>query len=488
MEPHDLTFVIPTYRLREVGETVEQYDQHFWRNGHAVRIMVFDDSSPANQEKYFPLLEQTHTHNDLFYVGPREKEQFLAYLNQRLPDSRLEGLVSNLFRPSYGGNRNCTLMYTLGGLMVSSDDDMRPYALMEDSPESLQVNEICRGRLHKAGKNQIVHKSFDIMAAFKDVLGKPVAEIPENYERGEMLIDTAMDLETNATKGVALENSLMLEHGAVEDSAIVKIAQTFRSGTNDIDAIDFVEMFLANEEQLDPDAVNDLYVLDNFRPVVTNRNWRMDCGVAGYDNTLGLPPFFPTRLRFEDYIYRLWVQQDGIVAAHVDAAQHHTRSSYMRNPPAAENFNEEVSNLIKRKIKTSVTRLDELSVAFDYNGEVTAADAQEVLDKIIALHTRALEAVPRARTPERADTLRLFAANLDKAFYGFEPDFFQQNLVRIVDGVISVIKGSIEIWPTLVEICYFQKDRHGLPQLRVRNQEAGGTQMSRMHESGLEVS
>jgi hypothetical protein len=43
MEPHDLVFVIPTYRLRDVGETVEQYDQHFWRNGHSVRIMVFDD-------------------------------------------------------------------------------------------------------------------------------------------------------------------------------------------------------------------------------------------------------------------------------------------------------------------------------------------------------------------------------------------------------------------------------------------------------------
>ena len=60
----------------------------------------------------------------------------------------------------------------------------------------------------------------------------------------------------------------------------------------------------------------------------------MDCGVAGYDNTFGLPPFFPTRLRFEDYIYRLWVQQDGIAAAHVDAAQNHIRSNYMRNPPA----------------------------------------------------------------------------------------------------------------------------------------------------------
>jgi hypothetical protein len=465
----DLTFVIPTYRLRDVGETVEQYDQHFWRNGHSVPIMVFDDSSPANQEKYFPLLEQTRTHTDLYYVGPRQKEEFLGYLNSRLRDARLDGLVKNLFRPSYGGNRNCTLMYTLGGVMVSSDDDMRPYALMEDSPESLQADEVSRGRLHRAGEQHFVRKSFDILAAFKDVLGKPVPEIPENYARGELLVDTAMDLETNTTKGLSTENSLMLQHGPVPESAIVKVAQTFRSGTNDIDAIDFVEMFLADDAQTDPDAVNDHYVLVNFRPAVTKRNWRMDCGVAGYDNTFGLPPFFPTRLRFEDYIYRLWIQQEGVVAAHVDAAQHHTRSGYMRNPPAAEIFNEEVANLIKRKIKGSVTSLEELSVAFDYNGEVTAADAQETLDKIAGLHARALAAVPAAPTPQRAEALRLFAANLQKAFYGFEPDFFQQNLVRIVDEVISVIKDSIQLWPTLVEICYFQKDRHGLPQLRVRN-------------------
>jgi hypothetical protein len=38
-----------------------------------------------------------------------------------------------------------------------------------------------------------------------------------------------------------------------------------------------------------------------------------------------------------------------------------------------------------------------------------------------------------------------------------------------VDDVVSVIKGSIELWPTLVEICYFQKDRRGLPQVKVHN-------------------
>ena len=62
-----------------------------------------------------------------------------------------------------------------------------------------------------------------------------------------------------------------------------------------------------------------------------------------------------------------------------------------------------------------------------------------------------------------AESLRLFAANLQKAFYGFEPDFFQHNLLRIVDDAIGVIKSCIELWPTLVEICYFQKTRNGLP-------------------------
>jgi hypothetical protein len=151
IQADDLYFVIPTYRLRDVGETVKVYDEHFWRNGHAPTIIVCDDSSPVAQEKYYPLLEQTSTHCELYYVGPREKEQFIGYLSRRLRDKRLDGLVKNLFRPSYGGNRNFTLMHTLGGLMVSSDDDMRPYALMEHSLESLEEGEVSRGRLYRSG-------------------------------------------------------------------------------------------------------------------------------------------------------------------------------------------------------------------------------------------------------------------------------------------------------------------------------------------------
>jgi len=465
-------FVIPTYRLRDVGKTVELYDKHFQKNGHRVDIIVLDDSDVVNQKKYYSKLEETRTHNPLYYVGPQEKEQLLSYIFSRLRDRKLEPLVRSLFRPSYGGNRNYTLIHTLGDLMISADDDMCPYALIENSPESLDEREISRGKLMKANSEDYVCKSFDILSAFLDVLGKPVSEVPDNYDRGELLIDTAMELETNASQGLSIENSLLVEQGAVSENSIVKMAQTFRSGTNDIDALDFVELFLQDPSQISLDDLNDYYVLVNFRPVITNQNWRMDCGVAGYDNLHGLPPFFPTRLRFEDYVYRLWIQQPGFVSAHVDAAQNHTKNNYMRNPMSAEVFNEEVANLLKRKIKDSLSHIDELSIMFDYEGEVSLEDSEEILNRISKLHHQIVEAQSQDVSPERRLNLQAFATNLERSFYGFEPDFFQQNLIRIVDDVINQFKGSLEIWPTLVEICYLQKQRYGLPRRRVQNQTA----------------
>jgi hypothetical protein len=44
------------------------------------------------------------------------------------------------------------------------------------------------------------------------------------------------------------------------------------------------------------------------------------------------------------------------------------------------------------------------------------------------------------------------AENLERAFYGFERDLFQQNASRIVDDVVSPIQGALELWPTLAEI------------------------------------
>jgi hypothetical protein len=197
----------------------------------------------------------------------------------------------------------------------------------------------------------------------------------------------------------------------------------------------------------------------------------MDCGVAGYDNHLGLPPFFPTRLRFEDYIYRLWIQQEGIVAAHVDAVQNHNRNNYMRNPLVSEIFNEEICNLLKRKIKDSIYEVNDLGIKFHYSGDVSLQDSEEILEKVTSLHSEVVKTVKSTSNPERQQSLEMFAANISRVFYGLEPDFFQQNVSRIVDDVISQFQGSLEIWPTLVEICYFYKDKKNLPQIRVNNQK-----------------
>ena len=43
-------------------------------------------------------------------------------------------------------------MHTLGGLMISSDDDMRPYALMEHNTGiAAEDGGVSRGRLHQTG-------------------------------------------------------------------------------------------------------------------------------------------------------------------------------------------------------------------------------------------------------------------------------------------------------------------------------------------------
>ncbi len=84
---------------------------------------------------------------------------------------------------------------------------------MEHSLESLDDGEVSRGRLHRHGENGYSRKSFDIVGAFLEVLGKRASEVPENYDKGEVLEDTAMELETNATKGLVRENSLILKRG-----------------------------------------------------------------------------------------------------------------------------------------------------------------------------------------------------------------------------------------------------------------------------------
>lgn len=134
-------------------------------------------------------------------------------------------------------------------------------------------------------------------------------------------------------------------------------------------------------------------------------------------------------------------------------------------------FNEEICTLLKKKIKGSLISLDDLSIRFSYQGEVTLQDSEEILEKIITIHDRILKAASATKNEERRRALTLFAENLARSFYGFEPDFFQQNVSRIVDDVVSQIQACLEIWPMLIEICYFHKDKREFPQCRIENKK-----------------
>jgi len=52
---------------------------------------------------------------------------------------------------------------------------------------------------------------------------------------------------------------------------------------------------------------------------------------------------------------------------------------------------------------------------------------------------------PTSWAAECAAALRVFASILYKNFYGFEPDHLQYHLLRIVDDVVSVIRGAFEM-------------------------------------------
>jgi hypothetical protein len=53
-------------------------------------------------------------------------------------------------------------------------------------------------------------------------------EAKREYARGQLIRDSSMDLETNASLGLSRENTLVVERGEVPPSAVVRVAQTFR--------------------------------------------------------------------------------------------------------------------------------------------------------------------------------------------------------------------------------------------------------------------
>jgi len=177
-------------------------------------------------------------------------------------------------------------------------------------------------------------------------------------------VDTAMDLETNVSKDFARDNSYCSKR-VVAKSATVKSRRLSERAQIDIDALDFVHMYLNDQSQHHSNLheFNDLYVLVNFRPVVTNRNGGSIAGSQAMI-TFGIASVFPSVCGARTISTGFWIQQPGIcVGAHrcrANAREEH----YMRNPLAMDVFNEETALCSKRKSKQAWKKLEDLSIRF----------------------------------------------------------------------------------------------------------------------------
>ncbi|MBL8742484.1 MAG: hypothetical protein JNK04_15350 [Myxococcales bacterium] len=465
-----LTFVVPTYRLRDVAQTVAEYDEHFYKHGQPIEIVVFDDSTSGAQDRYIQELEQQSTHNEVRYVGVREKAELVARVTDRLGDRSLECLVHGALRPSHGGNLNFALLHTIGDLVISADDDMRPHALMDDrSGVVLEGRALSESTMARWPHSEKSRRTFDVARSFLDVLGKPVREISQKLTRGDRAEDE--NLHGGPLRGC---ETVVMRDGHLSDDAVVKVAQTYRSGTPEIDALGQVEVFLEDEQQLDMEQPLNVCVLAAFRPAVANKHTRKPSGVVGFDNREGMPPYIASDLRIEDYVQRLWLLDQAFAVAYVDAAQHHARNPYMRRPLAWEVVGCEIATFLKRRMLETLTRITPTGIDMDYDGHVAAEEAEAILDKLSSLYGRVLAASDVTRDERRRGELLRFANDLNVHARSFERDPFEHDLAKIADATVRTIRGTMRVWPTLVEICERAKRAQALPARRLK---------SRMHRS-----
>lgn len=474
----EVSLVIPTYRLKDVAETVLEYHANLDKYGHDLPVIVFDDSTIETHLRDFSTFT-SRVPPQILYVGPREKAGFLALLVEKL-GAEHEPALRRMLRPSYGGNRNHTLLYTLGEMFISADDDMRPHGLFHRQRELLNGKEVLKGLyIDKTDPEQvIVQEEFDLVTVYLSVLGKSIRTVNGSCELvGSTLIDSMMDLYTNQTKGPLQPNTITLVEGEVNPQARIVTAQTYRSGSADVDAIDYANDFLINPYHA---FVNDMslrYVIQAFKPCVTSTNWRLDCGISGYDNSKGLPPFFPTQLRFEDYVFRLWLQDAGVAAAHVNGVQAHYRNPYMRESLPHDLWNEAMANFLKPRLKEQIVQINPTTLVFNGEIHVSGDESRKIVEEGRCYYVKALQraaTVVRQRetsdplSPEQKSNYLIgFARDVYDEYEGFDVAAFQRKMQRTIDDEMKAIVSTMTVWPDVLEAASELKQSENIPLRKI---------------------
>ena len=247
------------------------------------------------------------------------------------------------------------------------------------------------------------------------------------------------------------------------------MAETCLTGTDNLDSLDFAYFFLNDPSAQSLQDDGHVFIVSVYHPFVTKENWKNACGASGYDNTEGLPAFFPTKLRFENYAYRLWIQREGYASAHIKAFQHHDRNAHERASLPNEIVNEEFANLLKDKLRQSLSGIGPVTMSFDYDGTITDEETVPILSlgrKVCA------DVEERIRDSDqhsgRYRQLIRFAQELRTEFMNFDAAAFYQKAQQVIQEEFTYIAESQKLWPRCLEAVKNIQAGKGLPSHRIK--------------------
>jgi hypothetical protein len=450
-----LNLAIPTYRSGDIAQTVSRYAQNFSRYDHEVPILVFDDSDRKGarvSEGSLRVAAKRFPGQEVKYVGPHEKAKFLRKLVQKV-GSEHEDTIGRIFRPSYGGNRNFVLAYTLGNHFISVDDDMTPKGIFTGEPVSYSEGVISQGRfLLERDMEQFPLVEQDVVGGYRKFLGTKVGDHIGKVTMGGKVSDPNVD-NLGFTSG-DLESSVLIAHpGKIREDATIKIVQSHLTGDADVDSVDLVNIFMkTGVGEILEGHLPKKHVLDTCSEAVVSCNNRLTGAVLGYDNSNGGIYFLPTTFRCEDFIWRMHLESiPDVASAYTAQAQTHSRSVSVRNSVVADWYNELTAQVIKGLMMEHVSTIGAHSMEFDSPGEVPIEVAEKIERLLREKRDQAIENSMSAT--EKAPNFLRFAGELDSILNDDigSPEEFASGLSGLIREEFDWFNRTSAIWPKVLE-------------------------------------
>ncbi|MDP7520762.1 MAG: hypothetical protein QF567_00820 [Candidatus Pacearchaeota archaeon] len=466
---------IPTYRSQQIAITVNTYAQNFKRFNHTVPIFVFDDSnetqSKISEKCLLDLSKQLGNTQEINYVGPIQKQLFLENLQKRFGQQNARN-IGRIFKPSYGGNRNFSLVYTLGKTFISVDDDIVPAGLFTNQYDT-QLKEGIRPNIISKGsfmyEREIKHMKLveqDVVKGYTKFLGTSVKDHSSKVRTGKRISDPDVD-SLGVTTGKLEDRVMKIVNGRISPEARIKVVQTHLSGDADMDSADLINLFVET-------GVGDIlsgrlpkkYIIEKCREAITFSNERLTGAVLGYDNSEGAIYFLPTNFRCEDFIWRVHLEKRlDIASAYTEHVQTHNRSLLVRESISQDWFNELIAQRLKRRIRDSIKNVGRFSMEFHTPYGVSLETAKDIKRRIEEKYNQATKKIKSNN--KSSVNYQKFVQELEFILENeiISPKKFANKLTKVVLDEFSLFNKTAKIWPKILE--YVSEMKEDLPILNL---------------------